>query len=42
MAVLRHMALNILQQDTAKRSIRVKIKRAGWNNDYLATLLALC
>ena len=40
MAVLRHMALNILQKDTAKRSTRLKIKRAAWNDDYLTSLIA--
>lgn len=40
MAVLRHMALNILQNDTSRRSTRVKIKHAAWSNDYLASLFA--
>ena len=39
-AVLRHMALNIIRKETSKGSMRVKFKRAGWNNDFLATLLA--
>ncbi len=40
MAVLRHMALNILQKDTTKGSTRGKLKRAGWNDAYLAKLIA--
>ena len=39
-AVLRHMALNIIRKETSKGSMRVKFKRAGWNDDFLATLLA--
>ena len=40
MAVLRHMALNIPRKDTTKGSTRGKIKRAGWNDAYLAKLIA--
>ena len=40
LAVLRHMALNIIKADTSKGSNRGKFKRAGWNNDFLAKLLA--
>jgi predicted transposase YbfD/YdcC len=42
MAVLRHMALNIMQKDPAKGSLRGKFKRAGWNDAYLTSLLARC
>jgi len=41
MAVLRHMALNVMQKDATKGSLRGKFKRAGWNDAYLAGLLAL-
>jgi predicted transposase YbfD/YdcC len=41
LAVLRHMALNVMQKDTAKCSLRGKFKRAGWDDDYLRQLLAL-
>ena len=40
LAVLRHMALNILNANKSKISARRKIKRAGWNNDFLANLIA--
>jgi predicted transposase YbfD/YdcC len=39
LAVLRHMALNILNAKKSKISTRRKIKRAGWNNAFLADLL---
>jgi hypothetical protein len=41
LAVLRHMALNIMRKDPAKGSLRGKIKRAGWEDAYLANLIAL-
>ena len=40
LAVLRHMALNILNAKKSKISTRRKIKRAGWNHKFLADLLA--
>ena len=40
LAVLRHMALNILNIEKSKISNRRKIKRAGWSNAFLANLLA--
>jgi predicted transposase YbfD/YdcC len=39
-ALLRRLALNLLRADPAKASIRLKIKRAAWKNDYLLTLLS--
>lgn len=39
-ALLRRLALNLLQADTYKASIRRKIKRAGWQDDYLFSLLS--
>jgi hypothetical protein len=41
LAVLRHMALNVMQKDGTKGSLRGKFKRAGWENAYLAKLIAL-
>jgi predicted transposase YbfD/YdcC len=41
LAVLRHMALNVMQKDSAKGSLRGKFKRAGWEDAYLAKLIAL-
>jgi predicted transposase YbfD/YdcC len=41
LAVLRHMALNVMQQDASKGSFRGKLKRAGWDDTNLSRLLAL-
>ncbi|MCH7974227.1 MAG: ISAs1 family transposase, partial [Bacteroidetes bacterium] len=41
LAVLRHMALNLLKQEsTLKASLKGKRKRAGWDNDYLLKALS--
>ena len=40
LAILRRLALNLLQQDPDTTSIRRKIKNAGWRDSYLATLLS--
>lgn len=40
LALLRRLALNLLQRDPRKLSIRAKIKRAGWSDDYLSALIA--
>jgi predicted transposase YbfD/YdcC len=40
LAVLRHMALNVMQNDAIKGSLRGKFKRAGWDEVYLAKLIA--
>jgi predicted transposase YbfD/YdcC len=32
LAVLRHMALNVMQEEGSKGSLRGKFKRAGWND----------
>jgi hypothetical protein len=41
LAVLRHMALNVMQKDGEKGSLCGKLKRAGWDQAYLAQLLIL-
>jgi predicted transposase YbfD/YdcC len=39
-AVLRHIALNLLRQEnTTRRSLRSKRKRAAWDHDYLLQVL---
>jgi predicted transposase YbfD/YdcC len=35
LAILRHMALNAMQKEGSKGSLRGKIKRAGWEDAYL-------
>ena len=41
LAVLRHMILNVMQKDKSKGSLRGKCKRCGWDDAYMATLIAL-
>ena len=41
LAILRHMALNAMQKDRSKGSLRGKLKRAGWDNAFLTRLLTL-
>lgn len=42
MATLRHLALNLIRQETThKRGVKAKIKRAGWDNNYLARLISI-
>jgi predicted transposase YbfD/YdcC len=41
LAVLRHMAINAMQEEGSKGSLRGKFKRAGWNDVYLTRLLAI-
>lgn len=40
LAILRKLALNLLRSHPHKASIRRKIKHAGWNDDFLLSLLA--
>lgn len=42
MAMMRHMALNLLKREkTSKTSLRGKRLKASWNDDYILQLLAL-
>ena len=40
LAILRHMALNVMQKDATKGSLRGKFQRAGWEEVYRAKLIA--
>ena len=39
MAMIRHMALNLLRAPKAKTSLKVRRKKAGWNTTYLTEVL---
>jgi predicted transposase YbfD/YdcC len=41
LAILRHMAINVMQKDATTGSLRGKFKREGWDDAYLTSLLAL-
>ena len=41
LARLRHMAINAMQKEASRGSLRGKFKRAGWDNDYRLRLLEL-
>lgn len=40
LAILRHMALNLMQKDSSKVSLRSKFNLAGWKDEFLTKLLA--
>ena len=40
MAMLRRFTLSLLKQDKSKGSLKVKRKKAGWDNDFLLQILA--
>jgi predicted transposase YbfD/YdcC len=40
LAILRHMALNLMQQDRSGVSLRSKFYLAGWKDEFLAKILA--
>jgi predicted transposase YbfD/YdcC len=42
LAIMRHMALNLMQKDRSKVSLRSKFNLAGWKDEYLAQLLTPC
>ena len=39
LAILRRLALNLLRTDPTKHSVRLKIKKAGWEDGFLLSLL---
>jgi hypothetical protein len=39
MAVVRHMAVNLLRQAKPTVSLKNRRKRAGWNTGYLESLI---
>ncbi|HEY7646707.1 MAG TPA: ISAs1 family transposase, partial [Hyphomicrobiales bacterium] len=39
LGLLRRIALNLIRTDTEKGSIKARIKRAAWNDDYLVKLI---
>jgi hypothetical protein len=38
-AVVKHIAINLLRQAKPTVSLKNRRKRAGWNNDYLAHVI---
>jgi hypothetical protein len=38
-AVLRRRALDVVRRDTSKGSLSIKLKRAGWDEDFLRKVL---
>jgi len=40
LAILRHMAMNVMRKEGSKGSPRGKFKRAGWDDTFLRQLLA--
>jgi len=38
-AILRRRALDLARRDTSKGSLSIKLKRAGWNDAFLLSLL---
>ncbi len=39
LAVLRRRALDVVRRDTSKGSLSIKLKKAGWSDDYLRSIL---
>ncbi len=38
-AVLRRRALDLVRRDTSQRSLSIKLKRAGWDDAFLRSIL---
>jgi len=41
LATLRRLALNAIKREKSKHSMRLKVKKAGWSNDFLLALLGI-
>ncbi|KHT23700.1 hypothetical protein RC95_04930 [Pectobacterium brasiliense] len=41
LTTLKHMALNLLRRPSQKLSLRARRKAAGWDDDFLASLVTL-
>ncbi len=39
LAVPRRRALDVVRRDTSKESLSIKLKKAGWSDDYLRSIL---
>ena len=39
LAVIRHMAMNLIRRAAGKESLRLRRKAAAWDDDYLASLV---
>ena len=39
MATVRHMAVNLVRDARGRHSLKVRRKKAAWNNNYLETLI---
>ncbi|MEC4594799.1 ISAs1 family transposase, partial [Nitrospirillum amazonense] len=39
MAVVKHMAMNLIRNAPGKQSLTVRRKKASWNVDYLETVI---
>jgi hypothetical protein len=38
-AILRRRALDVMRRDTSNGSLSIKLKRAGWDGDFLRNVL---
>ena len=38
-AILRRRALDVMRRDTSKGSLSIKLKRAGWDDEFLRNVL---
>ena len=41
MAIVRHFAINLVRTATDKKSLKLRRKAAGWDTNYLASILGL-